>query len=101
VEATAPVIEVLAVVWILTTIVVGFTAFYAGRGSVTSHRPAALPEPKAICLCGHSYASHNPDKPHRPCVVDLGATRNGQWIKHGRCACLEYTGPTPLPTIIP
>ena len=66
-----------------------------------SPKPPAAPKP--ICGCGHELAYHDPEKG----VCKSSVSVESRWDYYGDaiawkqtpCACQQYTGPTPLPTV--
>lgn len=72
-----------------------------GRFGPARRRTPAPPKP--ICGCGHALAYHNPTngicraEDIEDDVWDEKAHRHV--TKAVRCLCLQYTGPTPLPTV--
>ncbi len=55
-------------------------------------RPALPKQPKPVCGCTHHYSVHDPKGDMRCNVaIYVGSTYRG------KCACLRYSGPVPLP----
>lgn len=77
-------------------------AAIAGAGWLVGRhaRLQAKPDrpPKAICLCAHSFGSH--DQKTGECLAMHMIEVNGKDKLHG-CACQRYTGPVPADAIWP
>ncbi|HEY9369931.1 hypothetical protein [Streptomyces sp.] len=75
-----------------------------GRFAPARRRTPKPPAPtKPICGCTHELAYHDPEKGTCRAAVNVESRWDGYgdpigW-KQAPCACQQYTGPTPLPTV--
>lgn len=75
--------------------------FLIGRFAPARRRSPKTPKP--ICGCGHQFAYHDPATGR----CNKRSWLEGVWDEKLRrevdklvpCACRQYTGPTPLPTV--
>jgi hypothetical protein len=76
-----------------------------GVGRITRKRKAPKPykEPEPICGCEHHFSYHDEEGCHGTHRLWIGsrAGDNGSDYVVRQCGCKQYTGPQPLPTVIP
>lgn len=74
------------------------------KPSATIQQPRSvfrLEEPKAICGCEHHHCFHDEDGCGHVSQVRTFDTFRFEYYKNTRCKCKRYTGPEPLPRVIP
>lgn len=64
-------------------------------------RRKKVKQPQPICGCTHHYAVHDPKTRKCNSSVKVAKHLGGafQGYEYKGCACLQYTGPEPLPEI--
>lgn len=71
-----------------------------GIGWLLRSLPARRKGPKpveAVCGCEHHHSMHNPES--GACNAAVRVNQYGGSYVYEPCACLQYSGPEPLPTL--
>lgn len=65
-------------------------------------RRKKIKQPQPICGCTHHYSMHDPKTKACGASVKVAQHSGGQFTSYKlmACACLQYTGPEPLPSIM-
>jgi hypothetical protein len=88
---------VLLVGWFLT---LGWGETYRQACLRLQRRVAILTDPDPTCGCGHHFSFHNEAEGCHFTVVHYKDAWNGKRGVLSNCACVQYTGPEPLPRVI-